>query len=126
MKWISTIEKIGPKAIDQKDKMVILFGEGANQDLEDVSVIQKFDEQSPVKSFVFKKGDTITIDGETYIAAYVGPMVESNMKALGHATLFFNHRVPKAPLANAIYFEPDEEQTLPQFKVDDDIMYEHI
>ena len=43
MKWISTIEKIGKKAIDTKDQMIILFGEGANQDLEDVSVIQKFD-----------------------------------------------------------------------------------
>ena len=30
MKWISTIKKIGKKAIDNKDGMVILFGEGAN------------------------------------------------------------------------------------------------
>lgn len=106
--------------------MVILFGEGTNQDLEDVSVIQKFDSETPVSGFVFKKGDTITVDGTTYIADYVGPMVESNMKALGHATLFFNRKVPKAPLANAIYFDPDESQALPQFKLDDDIVYEHI
>ena len=78
------------------------------------------------RRFVFKKGDTITVDGTTYIADYVGPMVESNMKALGHATLFFNRKVPKAPLANAIYFDPDESQALPQFKLDDDIVYEHI
>lgn len=35
--------------------MVILFGEGANKDLEDVSVIQKFGNETPVSGFVFKK-----------------------------------------------------------------------
>lgn len=126
MKWISTIKKIGKKAVDSKDGMVILFGEGANKELEDVSVIQKFDESTPVSGFVFKKGDTITVDGQTYVANYVGPMVESNMKALGHATLFFNRPVSKAPLANAVYFDPDVAQPMPSFKVDDDIVYEHI
>lgn len=126
MKWISTIKKIGKKAVDSKDGMVILFGEGANKELEDVSVIQKFDESTPVSGFVFKKGDTITVDGQTYVANYVGPMVESNMKALGHATLFFNRPVSKAPLANAVYFDPDVTQPMPNFKVDDDIVYEHI
>lgn len=53
-------------------------------------------------------------------------MVESNMKALGHATLFFNRPIPKAPLANAVYFDPDVAQPLPTFKVDDNIVYEHI
>ena len=126
MKWISTIKKIGKKAVDSKDGMVILFGEGANKELEDVSVIQKFDESTPVSGFVFKKGDTITVDGQTYVANYVGPMVESNMKALGHATLFFNRPVSKAPLANAVYFDPDVAQPMPNFMVDDDIVYEHI
>lgn len=126
MKWIANIEKIGKKAIDTKDEMIILFGEGTNQDLEDVSVIQKFDTKTPVSSFVFKKGDTITVDGRTYITSYVGPMVESNMKALGHATLFFNRPVPKTPLANAVYFEKDESKEMPNFKLNDDIVYEHI
>lgn len=126
MKWISNIEKIGKKAVDSEDGMVILFGEGVSKELADVSIIQKFDADSPVKTFVFKKGDTLTVDGQTYVANYVGPMVESNMKALGHATLFFNRPVPKAPLANAIYFDPDIQQVLPKFKVDDDIIYEHI
>ena len=117
MKWISTIEKIGKKAVDSKDGMVILFGEGANEDLKDVSIIQKFNSSTPINSFIFKKGDTVTI---------VGPMVESNMKALGHATFFFKRPVPKAPLANAVYFDPDVQQPLPDFKVNDEIVYEHI
>ena len=80
MKWISTIEKIGKKAVDSKDGMVILFGEGANEDLKDVSIIQKFNPSTPINSFIFKKGDTVTIDGQTYVANYVGPMVESNRR----------------------------------------------
>ena len=55
MKWIANIKKIGKKAVDNKDGMVILFGEGANKDLEDVSVIQKFSTETPVSGFVFKK-----------------------------------------------------------------------
>lgn len=125
MKWISTIEKIGKKAIDQKDGMIILFGEGVDRELAEVSVIQKFDPQTPVSSFVFKKGDTVTIDGQTWIANYVGAMVESNMKALAHATLFFGRKPTKTPLANAIYFDLSLNQ-LPAIKLEDDIVYEHI
>lgn len=126
MKWISTIKGIGKKAVDTKDGMVILFGVGADKDLADVSVIQKFNTSTPVSSFVFKTGDTVTIDGQTYVANYVGPMVASNMKALGHATFFFKRSLPKAPLANAVYFDSDSRQPLPSFGVDDDIVYEHI
>ena len=36
MKWTATIEKIGKKAVDSKDGMVILFGEGANKELEEL------------------------------------------------------------------------------------------
>lgn len=126
MKWISTISKIGKQAVESKSNMVILFGESVTEDLVDVSVIQKFDEQTPVSGFIFKKGDTITIDGQTYVADYVGPMVESNMKALGHVTLFFDQRKPKNPLANAVYLSFTADQTMPDFMVDEDLIYEHI
>lgn len=126
MKWIANIRKIGKKAVDFKDGMVILFGRGANKDLEEVSVIQKFNPETPVNGFIFKKGDTITVYGQTYISKYVGPLVESNMKALGHATLFFNRPIPKIPLANAIYFDLADGQPMPTFEVDEDIIYEHI
>lgn len=126
MKWNATIKQIGEKAVENKDGMVILFGDGANDDLASVSVIQKFDQETPVNGFVFKKGDTITVDGETFVAAYVGPMVESNMKALGHATLFFVRKLPKAPLANSVYLEKAADQDLPEFRVDDEIVYEHL
>lgn len=126
MKWISTITKVGQQAIEPEGDMVILFGENVTKDLVDVSIIQKFDTKTPVSGFIFKKGDTITIDGQTYVADYVGAMVESDMKALGHITLFFNQSKPKNPLANAVYLTFSAKQTMPAFNVNDDIIYEHI
>ena len=82
----------------------------------DISIIQKFDPESPLTGFILKKGDTITIDGQTYVADYVGAMVVSDMKALGHATLFFNQKKSKNPLANAVYLTLVDKQTLPEFK----------
>lgn len=126
MKWISTISKIGKQAIEPKGEMVILFSENVTPELAEVSIIQKFESNTPLSSFVFKKGDTITIDGQTFIADYVGAMVVSDMKAMGHLTLFFNQKKPKNPLANAVYLPLTEEQSMPEFKIDDDIVYEHI
>ncbi|PXY84243.1 PTS glucitol/sorbitol transporter subunit IIA [Lactobacillus melliventris] len=126
MKWTATITKIGKQAIEPKSNMVILFGENVTAELVEVSIIQKFDPDSPLTGFTLKKGDTITIDGQTYVADYVGAMVVSDMRALGHATLFFNQEKSKNPLANAVYLTLGDKQTLPEFNVGDDIIYEHI
>ncbi|WEV43132.1 PTS glucitol/sorbitol transporter subunit IIA [Lactobacillus sp. ESL0684] len=126
MKWISTIKQIGQQAFVADQQMVILFGENVSPELVDVSVIQKFDRDSLVNNFVLKKGDTVTIDGQTYLADYVGPMVESNMRALGHSTLFIGQKIPKNPLANAIYLSLTAKQTQPQFEIGAEIIYEHI
>lgn len=122
MKWNSTITKIGKDAIKDQTQTVVLFGDDANSDLARFSVLQHFDDA--VDNFVFKKGDSITIDGQTYLASYVGPLVETNMKALGHATLMFKAK-PKNPMANAIYLEVAQNDALPKFAVNADIMYEH-
>lgn len=125
MKWNATIEAVGPEAISPNENIIILFNETATDELKRVSVIQKFDEDTQPSSFVLKKDDTITIDGETFLVMYVGPMVDMNMKAIGHATLVFTDEVPKKPLTNAVYLEKDEESSLPMAKVGDWITYEH-
>ena len=61
MKWISTIKKIGKKAVDNKDGMVILFGEGANKELEDVSVIQKFDESTQLAALFLRRATPLLL-----------------------------------------------------------------
>ena len=32
----------------------------------------------------------------------------------------------KNPLANGVYFTIEDKQTMPEFNIDDDIVYEHI
>ncbi len=125
MKWNSTITAIGSEALDPEDNIVILFDNKATDKLRDVAALQEFDPATPVEKFVFKKDDSITIDGTTYLALYVGPMVQMNMRAIGHATLVFTNEVPKRPMTNAIYLEKDSKEKMPEFKVGDWITYEH-
>lgn len=126
MKWIATINKIGRQAVELENEMVLLFGDNVSLDLVEVSVIQKFDQQIPLDNFVFSTGDTITIDKKTYVASYVGSMVENNIKTLGHVVLLFTTLNSEKPLANAIYLTLSASQSLPVFNVDDRIVYEHI
>lgn len=126
MKWISTIKAIGPNAISEKDRVVILFGQTAKDELQDVSVIQAFDDEQAAQAVVLKKGDTVTIDGTTFLINYVGPMAVSNLRALQHASLFFTDKVPKKLMSNALYLDLPEDQEMPKFRVDDEIVYEHL
>lgn len=125
MKWISEIKNIGSEALAPEERVVILFGENANDDLKKVSVIQNFEDEDALKSLVLKKGDTVTIDGTTYLINYVGSLVNSNLRALQHVSLFFT-KTPKKPMSNAVYLECDEKDALPDFRVNDEIVYEHL
>lgn len=125
MKWNTTITAIGENAIDEKENIVILFGEQATPEIQKIAILQKFDEQTPENDFVFKKGDSVTIDGQTYLANYVGQLVQSNVRAIGHATLIFTDKLPEQPMQNAVYLEKKKDEPMPTFKVDDWISFEH-
>lgn len=125
MKWNTTITSIGANAIDPKENIVILFGEQATVEIKDVAIVQRFDDETPQSSFVFKKDDSVTIDGQTYLALYVGQLVQSNIKVIGHATLIFTSHVPEEKLQNAIYLDKKKDEPMPQFKVGDWISFEH-
>ena len=103
-----------------------MFGQTAKDELQDVSVIQAFDDEQAAQAVVLKKGDTVTIDGTTFSINYVGPMAVSNLRALQHASLFFTDKVPKKPMSNALYLDLPEDQEMPKFRVDDEIVYEHL
>lgn len=126
MKWTATIKKIGSEALTTEDNMIILFGENVATELFDVSVIQKFSTATPSEDFIFQKGDKITIDNQTYVADYVGTMVENNMRTLEQVTLCFDKKSDDNPLANAIHFTFANNQSMPKFKVNESIEYVHI
>ncbi len=125
MKWNTTIISVGSKAIDPKENIVILFGEQATPEIKEVAIIQKFDSATPNSSFVIKKDDSVTMDGTTYLVLYAGQLVQSNIKAIGHATMIFTDKVPENKMQNAIYLEKAKDEPMPTFKVDDWISYEH-
>ena len=47
-------------------------------------------------------------------------------RQLQHASLFFTDKVPKKPMSNALYLDLPEDQEMPKFRVDDEIVYEHL
>lgn len=125
MKWISTIQEIGPEAVSDNENVVILFNETATPHLKQVSVIQKFEQDSNINSFLLKKDDSITINGQTYLVLFIGSLVKVNMRSMGHATLIFTDEVPEEPMKNAIYLEKADDEPIVKFTVGDEIVFDH-
>ena len=111
------ITHIGPKAVDEKDAMLILFDESASKELRDVSVIQSF--VGP-KDFDLAVGKKITIGQKEYEVTYLGDMVVTNLLEIGHTVLQFKE-VPTSPQQNAIYLTPQE---LPDLELGMEIVFE--
>ena len=59
----SKITYIGPKAVDEKDQMLILFDASAGKELRAVSVIQEFEGQ---KEYDFAVGKQVVMGSKAY------------------------------------------------------------
>ncbi|WP_281164241.1 PTS glucitol/sorbitol transporter subunit IIA [Liquorilactobacillus sicerae] len=112
------VVEIGPEAVSPGDPLLILFDETASQQLRRVSIVQRFISAND-NGFHLQAGDQLLIDDQGYQVIHVGKLVENNMDAIGHATLFFEP-VPKQPQHNGIYLTPYQ---LPQIKVGSLIRY---
>ncbi len=112
------VVEIGPEALSPDDPLLILFDETASQQLRRVSIVQRFI-SSTDHGFHLQIGDQLRIDDQDYQVSHVGKLVENNMNAIGHATLFFEP-VPKQPQHNGIYLTPYQ---LPKIKVGSLISY---
>ncbi|MEJ7461781.1 PTS glucitol/sorbitol transporter subunit IIA, partial [Staphylococcus warneri] len=58
-----TIKAIGPQAIDQKEKMLIFFGDQATEILREYSVIQSIPDS---QDLVVENGDTLIFGDQSY------------------------------------------------------------
>ena len=99
MKWISTIKTIGPNAISEKDRVVILFGQTANDELQDVSVIQAFDDEQAAQAVVLKKGDTVIVnagDNKGQTGKVLRVLVEKERAIVEGVNLVSKHTKPNA------------------------------
>ncbi len=125
MKWKAKILEVGKQAIDPRENIIIMFGNNATDELMNVSVIQEFDKDNSLDNFIFEKGDQVKINDHLYKALGAGRLVADDMKEMGHVTLVFIDQVPEQLMKNAIYPQKSDEETIPNFKVNDEIEYIH-
>ena len=115
----SKITAIGPQAIDEKQPLLILFGETALERLREVSLIHDF-ENDPIGGYDIKQGSKVTIGSSEYEVEFVGQLAESNLTSIGHTVLAFKE-VPETPQENAIYLKP---HVMPEIEIGTEIVFD--
>lgn len=116
---IGTVTSIGEQAISQKDPIIILFGEGATEDIRNVSVIQEFANSETID---LKVGNTISFDEDVYTIEAVGALATDNLNSIGHITLSFSEVPSEDMLGNGLYLTPHH---LPKIEVGTKISYQN-
>lgn len=94
--YIASIEHIGEQALDAlKDRMMILFGLNAPQEVKDYCfVIRNY---SHLNSSI-NLDSTLLIGDHAYIITAVGDVANHNLATLGHVTLKFDGSIqPELP-----------------------------
>lgn len=112
---VTEITQIGKNAINDEN-ILVLFGKTITSDLLDVSIVQEKTGEEPI---ALKKGGQLIFGDQAYQVIGVGPLVNENLNAIGHATIFFQKEVGMIP--NGIYVTPEK---LPDLEVGMKITYQ--
>ncbi|RST67656.1 PTS sorbitol transporter subunit IIA [Bacillus pumilus] len=93
----------------KEDKLIVLFGPAAPQELRDMSVIHEFEhlEEEPLKL-----GGTIQVGDQTYTITALGNKANDNFKKLGHISIYFQEPFDDV-LPGAVFASP---HTFPDIK----------
>lgn len=113
----AVVTAIGSHALDGKEPMIILFGEGATKQLKEYSVIQQFQEKNKLN---LSKGDHLNIGDQCYTIEEIGAFANSNLNSISHVTLVFSEVPKEDPVMNGIYLSPT---TLPKIEIGTTIDY---
>lgn len=105
----AVVTEIGVRALDEKEPIIILFGENATDSLKEYSVIQKFEES---QSLEMKTGDLLKIDEQEYTIQYVGPFANKNLNSIAHVTLVFSEVPKEDAIVNGLYLAPSRLPTI--------------
>lgn len=100
----SKVVHIGPNAIDEKEPILVLFGEDATPAIKNVSVLQKFEKDTDF--FDLKSGDQLSFGGQIYDIQHVGQNVNANLHSIGHITLIFKEFNQERYLETSVYLHP--------------------
>lgn len=98
------MKEIGPLALAFEDeKVVILFGLEAPDELKEISVIHDVktkDSEEPIQ-----KNGKLIIDDQEYSVQAVGTAANDNLKELGHISIYFSEPTDEV-LPGAIFVSP--------------------
>ncbi|EPN9397276.1 PTS glucitol/sorbitol transporter subunit IIA [Listeria monocytogenes] len=114
---ISKIMEIGPLVpAFEEEKIVILFGPTATNELREISVIHEF-QDAPNNALT--KGNTLLIGEQVYIIEEVGTDANKNLEELGHISVYFRSGQNEV-LPGAIVVSPE---VFPTITVGDSIQF---
>ena len=107
----ATVTEIGKHAIDDSEKMIILFGETATDTLKQHAVIQSFPEKDQV---TLAEGDHLKIGDTNYTITKVGSFANSNLQSIAHSTLIFADAPTDEDdvIRNGVYLTPHQLQKI--------------
>ncbi|MBC1421520.1 PTS glucitol/sorbitol transporter subunit IIA [Listeria seeligeri] len=105
----SKIIEIGPLVpAFEEEKIVILFGPSATNELREISVIHELEE---LPNNAIQKGNKLTIGQQEYIIEEVGTEANKNLEELGHISIYFRSGENEV-LPGAIVVSPEIFPTL--------------
>ncbi|HDT8916509.1 TPA: PTS glucitol/sorbitol transporter subunit IIA [Listeria monocytogenes] len=114
---ISKIMEIGPLVpAFEEEKIVILFGPTATNELREISVIHEF-QDAPNNALT--KGNTLLIGEQVYTIVEVGTDANKNLEELGHISVYFRSGQNEV-LPGAIVVSPE---VFPTITVGDSIQF---
>ena len=108
----TVVTEIGESAINEKDPLVILFGEKATSQLRKVSVVHSPEKQNEVIDLT--KVTKIVFGTEEYTVKGIGELANDNFNTIGHITLRFSDNLSTEDMRieNAVYLSPEHVPTL--------------
>ncbi|MBF2545618.1 PTS glucitol/sorbitol transporter subunit IIA [Listeria seeligeri] len=105
----SKIIEIGPLVpAFEEEKIVILFGPTATNELREISVIHELEE---LPNNAIQKGNKLTIGQQEYRIEEVGTEANKNLEELGHISIYFRSGENEV-LPGAIVVSPEIFPTL--------------
>ncbi|MBC1366233.1 PTS sorbitol transporter subunit IIA [Listeria innocua] len=105
----SKIMEIGPLVpAFEEEKIVILFGPTATNELREISVIHEF-EAAPQSAL--SKGNTLQFGDQVYVIEKVGTEANKNLEELGHISIYFRSGQNEV-LPGAIVVSPEVFPTM--------------
>lgn len=96
------VTRIGEHAINHTEPILLFFGEGATEGLQEHSIIQKIDKPAEVD---LKVGGQVTFGEETYQVTYVGEFANQNLQTIEHVSFVFSEE-PQEQMASSVYLIP--------------------